>query len=57
MKKYEFNGDVIEVSEDVAIEDVIAAWKEAHPSLENATYSTDEDGTVHFSVEAGTKGA
>jgi hypothetical protein len=56
MKKYQFNGDEIEVSNDVAIEDVISAWKETHPSLANATYTENEDGTVVFSVVAGTKG-
>jgi len=56
IKKYRFGDDVIEVPDNLSEAEVLAAWKEVHPALENAVSQMADDGVVEFHVQAGTKG-
>ena len=55
-RKYRFNDEEIEALASLTPEQVRDAWKQIHPSLENATYMTAQDGSIEFRVEGGTKG-
>lgn len=53
---YRFGNEEIEVPSDLSYDDVRKAWTEIFPSLENAIAEKQEDGSVEFKVQAGTKG-
>ena len=55
-RTYRFGGNEIEASINLSPEQVRMAWAEVYPGLENAMVEERPDGSVDFTVRAGTKG-
>ena len=55
-RTYKFGDETITAPEDLSVEQVRGIWERVHPQLANAEFAEEEDGSVRFSVSAGTKG-
>jgi hypothetical protein len=55
-RTYRFGEESITADEELSTEQVRKIWEAVHPALANAEFVRNEDGSVDFSVRAGTKG-
>jgi hypothetical protein len=55
-RKYRFGTEEIEAPAELTTDQVRAIWAEVLPGVENAEIEEVSDGSVNFTVRAGTKG-
>lgn len=56
VRVYRFGDDDIEAPTEMSVDQVREVWSSCHPALVNAEARTEEDGSVTFVVQGGSKG-